>query len=164
MESQGGKYVTFLLAQENYGIPIKKVKEIIGMTEITHIPKTQSHIKGVVNLRGKIIPLMDLRLKFGMAEKPYDERTCIIMIEVHLSDTQRLVGVVVDAVSDVVKINKGDIEPSPEYSAQNEGDLLLGIGKLKEKVILILNIEKILNRQEITILERGDIFQETQTN
>lgn len=164
METQGGKYVTFLLNKENYGIPIKKVKEIIGMMEITHIPKTQSYIKGVVNLRGKIIPLMDLRLKFGMAEKPYNERTCIIVIEVHLTETQRLVGIVVDAVSDVVKIQKGDIESPPEYNAQSEGDVLIGIGKLKDKVILILDIEKILNRDEITILERGSIFQETKTN
>jgi purine-binding chemotaxis protein CheW len=96
------------------------------MMEITHIPKTQSYIKGVINLRGKIIPLMDLRLKFGMPEKPYNERTCIIVIEVHLTETQRLVGMVVDAVADVVKIRKGDIEPPTEYNAQNEGNVLIG--------------------------------------
>ncbi len=165
METQGGKYVTFLLDQENYGIPIKKVKEIIGMMEITHIPKTQSYVKGVVNLRGKIIPLIDLRLKFAMVEKPYNERTCIIVIEAHLTETtQRLIGMVVDAVSDVVKIQKGDIEAPPEYNAQSEGDVLSGIGKLKEKVIMILDMEKVLNRDEITILERGNIFQENKTN
>jgi purine-binding chemotaxis protein CheW len=162
MENQGGKYVTFLLDKENYGIPIKKVREIIGMMEIIHIPKTQSYIKGIINLRGKIIPLMDLRLKFGMNEKAYNERTCIIVIEINLLETQRLVGIVVDTVSEVVKIQKGDIDPSPDYNVEGDGDVLTGIGKLKDKVIMILDIEKILNHDEITMLERGNVFQETE--
>jgi purine-binding chemotaxis protein CheW len=163
METQGGRYLTFLLDAETYGIPIKKVKEIIGMMEITHIPKTRNYIKGVINLRGKIIPLMDLRLKFGMMEKPYTERTCIIVIEVNSAEKQRLVGIVVDAVSDVVKIQKGEIEATPEYNAENDGDFLVGIGKLKDKIILILDIDKILSHDEITCLERGNFFRETET-
>jgi purine-binding chemotaxis protein CheW len=162
METQGGRYLTFLIDNESYGLPIKKVKEIIGLMEITHIPKTRNYIKGVINLRGKIIPLMDFRLKFGMDEKAYNERTCIIVIEVDSTERQKLVGIVVDAVSDVVKIQKGDIEPPPDYNNKSEGDVLIGIGKLKDKVILILNIEKILNYDEITSLERGNFFQETE--
>ncbi|HBE78565.1 MAG TPA: chemotaxis protein CheW [Firmicutes bacterium] len=153
METQGGKYLTFLLDEEKYGIPIKKVKEIIGMTEITDIPKTPIYIKGIVNLPGKVIPLMDLRLKLGMGEKPYNDGVCIIVIEVHLTETQRLVGMVVDAVADVVKIQKADIEPPPEYNVQSKGDVVTGISKLKDKIILILDIEKIFNRDELIRME-----------
>ncbi len=153
MEVLGGKFLTFLLEKEIYGIPIKKVKEIIGMMEITHVPKTKDYIKGVINLRGKIIPLMDLRLKFGMEEKAYNERTCIIVIEV-AGETQRLIGLVVDAVSEVINIQSSEIEPPPEYNTQLDGDLLMGIGKLKEKVVLILDIEKILSRDDIAILKK----------
>ena len=160
MEAHGGKYLTFTLDKEVYGIPIKKVKEIIGMMEITHIPKTQHYIKGVINLRGKIIPLMDLRLKFGMEEKAYNDRTCVIVIEVHLSEFQRLVGVIVDAVAEVTYIQGSEIEPPPQYEAQIEGDFLTGLGKLKDKVILIVDIEKVLSNEEIALLKK-DLAAET---
>lgn len=153
MEIQGGKFLTFLLGQEVYGLPIKKAREIIGMMEITHIPKTEGYIKGVINLRGKIIPIVDLRLKFGMEENTYSERTCIIVIEVDSSDNHRLVGMAVDLVSEVVNIQQSEIEPSPEYDAQIEGNFLTGLGKLKDKVILLLNIEKILNHQELNYIK-----------
>ncbi len=106
MELHSGKFLTFVLGNETYGIPIKKVKEIIGMMEITHIPKTQGYIKGVINLRGKIIPLMDLRLKFGMEEIPYTDRTCIIVIEIDKGENRRLAGLVVDTVAEVLNIQK----------------------------------------------------------
>jgi purine-binding chemotaxis protein CheW len=153
MEIHGGKFLTFLLGKEVYGLPIKKAKEIIGMMEITHIPKTQGYIKGVINLRGKIIPIVDLRLRFGMEEKTYTDRTCIIVIEVNATETMRLVGMAVDAVSEVVNIQKSDIEPPPQYDAQIEGDFLSGLGKTKEKVIMILDIEKILNREELSSIK-----------
>ena len=158
MEIQGGKFLTFLLGEEIYGIPIKKAKEIIGMMEITHIPKTQNYIKGVINLRGKIIPVVDLRLRFGMKEKDYTERTCIIIIEVDVYENQRLVGIAVDAVSEVVAIQKGDIEPPPQYDAQIEGDFLTGLGKMKDEVIMILEIEKILNHEELARLKQELAF------
>lgn len=107
MEIQGGKFLTFLLGEEIYGLPIKKAREIIGMMETTYIPKMQSYIKGVINLRGKLVPIVDLRLRFEMAEKNYTERTCIIVIEVETHKNRRLVGIVVDAVSDVVAIQSG---------------------------------------------------------
>jgi purine-binding chemotaxis protein CheW len=154
MTIDGNKFLTFLLGQEIYGLPIKKAKEIIGMMEITHIPKTQGYIKGVINLRGKIIPIVDLRLRFGMAEKEFTDRTCIIVIEVAANDNQRLAGIVVDTVSEVVNIQKGEIEPPPEYGAQIEGSFLMGLGKIKDKVILILDFEKILNREELAHLKQ----------
>ena len=154
MEIQGGKFLTFLLGQEVYGIPIKKAREIIGMMEITHIPKTEGYIKGVINLRGKIIPIIDLRLKFAMEERSYNERTCIIVIEVNTDGNQRLVGIAVDSVSEVVNLQKGEIEPPPEYDAQIEGNFLIGLGKLKDKVIMLLNIERILNHEDLNYLKQ----------
>lgn len=141
MEIQGGKFLTFLLGQEVYGLPIKKAREIIGMLDITHIPKTEGYIKGVINLRGKIIPILDLRVKFGMEAKDYTERTCIIVIEIDASEHHRLVGIAVDSVSEVINISKNDIEP-PQDDAQIEGDFLTGIGKLKDRIILILDMKK----------------------
>jgi purine-binding chemotaxis protein CheW len=153
MEIQGGKFLTFLLGQEIYGIPIAKVKEIIGMIEITPIPETQGYIKGVINLWGKIIPIVDLWLKFDVETLEDIEHTCIIVIKMTVSENQRLVGIMVDSVSEVISIVKKDIEPPPEYEARSEGDFLSGLGKLKGKVILILDSDKILNREELSYIE-----------
>lgn len=154
MEIQGGKFLTFLIGNETYGIQIKKAKEIIRMMETTPIPKTQQYIKGVINLRGKIIPIVDLRLKFGMEEKEYNDRTCIIVIEVENAGTLRLVGAVVDLVSEVINIQQSEIEPPPEYDAKIEGNFLIGLGKLKEKLIMILDIIKILNFDDIAKINK----------
>jgi purine-binding chemotaxis protein CheW len=154
MVNDTGKYLTFLLGDEVYGLPIKKAREIIGMLEIIHIPRTQNYIKGVINLRGKIIPIVDLRLRFGMAEKEYSERTCIIVIEVLVHDAQRLMGIAVDTVSEVINIQNSEIEPPPKYDTQIEGSFLTGLGKLKDKVILILDIEKILNYEDLDSIKR----------
>src|SRR5574344_2822696 len=105
MAEKDQKLLTFSLGTEGYGVSILKVKEIIGMLDITPVPKTPDFIKGVINLRGKIIPVMDLRLKFGMEEKEYNERTCIIVVEINVNEKQRLLGVVVDMVSEVVTVN-----------------------------------------------------------
>lgn len=153
MSVQAGKFLTFTLGHEEYGIPIHKVKEIIGMMEITHIPKTPEFIKGVINLRGKIIPIMDLRLKFEMEEKQYSERTCIIVVDIHFEGIKKQMGIAVDAVSEVVNIQSSEIEPPPEYGSQSNAEFLTGMGKVKGKVILLLEIEKILSGQELTLLK-----------
>ena len=154
MEIQGGKFLTFQLGKEIYGIPIKKAKEIIGVMAITHIPRTQGYIKGVINLRGRIVPVVDLRAKFGMKNKDYDDRTCIIIIEVSLSDNIRSVGIAVDTVSEVINITKNDIEQSPQVDVQIEEGFLAGLGKMKDKVIIILNIDKILNSKEVIFIKK----------
>lgn len=155
MEIQGGKFLTFFWGQEVYGIPIKKVKEIIGNFQISKIPEAPGYIEGVFSLRGKIIPVLDLRLKFGIEAREDTARSCIIVIEISVFEEQRLVGFVVDLVSDVINIAKSEIEPPPEYEARIEGDFLTGLGKLKEKVILILNPEKILNQEELADLNQA---------
>lgn len=153
MENSGGKYLTFVLAKEEYGIPILKVREIIKFLEITSIPKTPGYIKGVINLRGKIIPIMDLRLKFGLEEKEYNERTCIVVVEITINDTRKLMGLIVDTVSEVVNLTTNQIEPPPEYGYQNNQGYLIGVGKVKERVILLLDIEQILSREESILLK-----------
>jgi len=152
MEVQDGKHLTFSLGNEEYGIPILKVKEIIGMMDITHVPRTPEFIKGVINLRGKIIPIMDLRLKFTMKEKEYNERTCIIVVEVLINGIKRQLGVVVDMVSEVVNIQKSEIEPPPQYGGKIEGGYLTGMGKVKGKVVMLLDIEEIVNCEEFVTL------------
>lgn len=152
MELQGGKYLTFTLGHEGYGIAIQKVKEIIGMMDITKIPKTPAFIKGVINLRGKIIPIMDLRLKFDMEEKNYTERTCIIVVDVLVGNDRRQMGVAVDAVSEVVNMQASEIEPPPEYGMHTDTEFLVGLGKVKGKVITILDIEKVLEGEELMLL------------
>lgn len=143
------KLLTFSLGSEGYGISILKIKEIIGMMDITPVPRTPEFIKGVINLRGKIIPVMDLRAKFGMEEQEYDVRTCIIVAEVTMHGTQKLLGVVVDTVSEVVTIASDQIEPPPEYGTNAEHNSILGIGKIKERVIIILDIDEIFLCEEV---------------
>lgn len=151
MQIQDGKHLTFALGKEHYGIPILQVREIIGMMEITEVPKTPEFIKGVVNLRGKIIPIMDLRSKFGMQGIDYTERTCIIVVEVYVNKAKRPMGIVVDTVSEVVNIDESEIEETLDYGAKLEEEFLTGMGKVKDKVIMILNIDKIINSREITL-------------
>lgn len=143
------KLLTFSLGSEGYGLSILKVKEIIGMLHITPVPRTPSFVKGVINLRGKIIPVMDLRIKFGMEEKPYNERTCIIVVEIEIMNTQRLLGVVVDMVSEVVSITSEEIEPPPEYGSKADENFILGIGKLKDRVVIIIDIDRIFLQDDV---------------
>lgn len=143
------KLLTFSLGSEGYGISILKVKEIIGMMDITPVPRTPEFIKGVINLRGKIIPVMDLRTKFGMSEQEYDERTCIIVVEVLMNGVQKLIGVVVDMVSEVVTVSNDQIEPPPEYGSSVEHNSILGIGKIKDRVVIILDIDEIFLCDEV---------------
>lgn len=143
------KLLTFSLGAEGYGVSILKVKEIIGMMDITPVPRTPDFIKGVINLRGKIIPVMDLRMKFGMDQEEYNERTCIIVAEIVLKGVQKLLGVVVDMVSEVVTIYNDQIEPPPEYGTSAEHSSILGIGKIKDRVVIILDIDEVFQCEDV---------------
>lgn len=149
MAENDQKLLTFSLGEEGYGVSILKVKEIIGMLDITPVPRTPEFIKGVINLRGKIIPIMDLRIKFGMDQQEYNERTCIMVVEVNIKDSQKLLGVVVDMVSEVVTISGEQIEPPPEYGTSLEHNFILGIGKIKDRVVIVLDIEEIFLCEEV---------------
>lgn len=153
MKASAGKYLTFSLKNESYGISLGKVKEIIAMQDITEIPKTPDFIKGVINLRGKIVSIMDLRLKFGMEEKEYTERTCIIVVDINTGKSKKQMGVAVDDVAEVIDIKEEEIEDMEENEAHADREFITGIGKVKGKVIILLDIENILSKKDIKTIE-----------
>jgi purine-binding chemotaxis protein CheW len=155
MAHQEGKYLTFTLAEEEYGIGILKIKEIIGMMPITSVPQTPDFVKGVINLRGKVIPVMDLRLKFGMEAIDYTERTCIIVVEIKGKTGTVRIGIVVDSVSEVLNIKGEDIEPAPTFGTRLDTEYILGMAKIGGGVKILLDIDKVLTSDEMGALEAG---------
>ncbi|MBN1123746.1 MAG: purine-binding chemotaxis protein CheW [Sedimentisphaerales bacterium] len=139
-----GKYLTFALGQEEYGLEILKVREIIGYMEITAIPQTPEFIEGVVNLRGQVIPVMDLRMKFGMDRAEVTEETCIIVVETEQGGNSCQTGLIVDRVMEVLYIEEDKIEPSPEFSSASGTDFILGMAKVGESVKILLDIDRVL--------------------
>ena len=153
--TRDGKYLTFTLAEEEYGIGILKIKEIMGMMQITTVPRTPDFVKGVINLRGKVIPVVDLRLKFGMAADAYDERTCIVVVEIEGRAGTVLTGLVVDSVSEVLNIKADDIEDAPTFGARLDMDYISGMAKTEGGVKILLDIDRVLNNEEIDVLNRA---------
>jgi purine-binding chemotaxis protein CheW len=154
MTVKEGKYLTFSLAGEEYGIGILKVREIVGMMTITRIPQTPSYIKGVVNLRGKVIPVVDLRLKFGIEAMDYTDRTCIIVVEIAGTAKEIPMGVVVDSVSEVLNIRQSDIEETPNFGTKIDTDYILGMAKMSGGVKILLDIDRVMSEAEVTVLEK----------
>ena len=155
IEHKDGKYLIFRMANEAYGISILKIKEIIGMLPITTVPQTPPFVKGVINLRGKVIPVIDLRLKFEMEGVDYTERTCIIVVEILGEESPILMGVVVDAVSEVLNIKRSDIEETPTFSTTLDVDYILGMAKMDNGVKILLDIDRVLNTDEINLLNKA---------
>ncbi len=152
MEMLAGKYLTFSLSEEDFGLEILRVREIIGMQEITPIPRTPEFVQGVINLRGKVIPVIDLRLKFGMSYKESDDRTCIIVAEISHNRSSTLMGIIVDRVNEVVDVKVAEVEPMPSFGMQLNTDFIRGMAKHGKKVKTLLDINKVLNRDEATAL------------
>lgn len=144
-----GKYLTFSLANEDYGIGILKIKEIIGMMPITKVPRCPEFVKGVINLRGKVIPVLDLRMRFGVDAAEYTERTCIVVVEVDSGSGNIMVGLIVDSVSEVLNIKAEDIEETPSFGAKVETDYILGMAKISGGVKILINIDRALNVEDI---------------
>jgi purine-binding chemotaxis protein CheW len=142
--AHGGKYLTFMLGREEYGLPVLKVREIIKVMDITHVPQVPAHVLGVINLRGKVIPVIDLRRKFGFDDQAHTERTCIIVAEVTLTATALMMGVVVDAVSEVVTVAPSEIDDAPHFGGQNGIDYILGLAKVKGGVKILLDLDRVL--------------------
>lgn len=153
MADREGKYLTFALGKEEYGLEILKVREIIGMLEITGVPQTPDYIKGVINLRGRVIPVIDLRLKFGLEAAAYNERTCIIVVDVKGGEGTIQMGIVVDSVSEVLNILAEDIEPTPTFGTRLDTEYILGIAKVKGRVLILLDIDRVLTTEEMTGIE-----------
>ena len=146
-----GKYLTFALGHEEYGLEILKVREINGYMDITAVPQTPMYVKGVINLRGQVIPVVDLRLKFGMEEAEITEQSCIIVVEIDAGNRQFQTGIVVDHVQEVLDIKSEQIEDSPEFGSVNT-DFILGMGKIGETVKILLDIDKVLGGEDFSVL------------
>lgn len=153
MAELAGKYLAFLMADEEYGISILKIKEIIGMMPITQVPQTPEYMKGVINLRGKVIPVIDLRLRFGMEISGYTERTCIIVVEIDNGQGRVMTGIVVDAVSEVLQIKMEDLDPPPAFGTSLDTDYILGMAKMGGGVKILLDIDRVLNATEVAALK-----------
>ncbi|MCE5241811.1 MAG: chemotaxis protein CheW [Syntrophobacteraceae bacterium] len=154
MAQRDGKYLTFSLGGEEYGIGILKIKEIIGMIRITPMPQTPEYVKGVVNLRGKVIPVIDLRLRFSMPPMEYAERTCIIVVEIQAQGKMVILGIVVDSVSEVLSIRAEDIADTPTFGTGLKTDFILGMAKMGGGVKILLDIDKVLSSDEVISLDR----------
>jgi purine-binding chemotaxis protein CheW len=150
-DTQANKYMTFRTGKEAYGISIRFIREIIELQKITEVPDMPVYVKGVINLRGKVIPVIDLRLRFGLEARVYDDRTCIIIIE--LKD---MIGFIVDSVDEVLEIMEKDIEPAPKFkSVSGKERYIMGMGKVGEAVKILLDVEKILYEGEVESISKA---------
>ena len=146
--AKSGKYLTFALGKEEYGLEILKVREIIGLMDITAVPRTPAYVRGVINLRGQVISVVDLRAKFEMAAVERTEHTCIIVVEINQNDRKLNIGIVVDRVSEVLNIAGDKIEEPPSFGETVNTDFILGMGKIGQNVKILLDIDKVLTREE----------------
>jgi len=150
-DTQKGRFLTFSLDKESYGIEIKYVTEIIGLQEITEVPELPDYIKGIINLRGKIIPVMDIRLCFKKSEKEYNDRTCVIVLEVQ----DISIGIIVDTVSEVLTIPEEDIVEPPQMNTNYKNRYIKNIGKVASEVKLLIDCEKLLTEDEMEELNES---------
>ena len=150
-----GKHLTFQLGHEVYGLEILKVQEIIKTAAVTQVPRTPSFVRGVINLRGKVIPVTDLRLKFGMEAQEDTDRTCIIVVQIAGASGQVTTGILVDQVSEVLEIKAGQIEPPPSFGANVDTGFMLGMGKVGDLVVTLLDIDRVLSGEEIASLDQA---------
>jgi len=153
LDPRTGKYLTFHLAREEFAIQVLRVREIMGMQDITAVPQTPAYMKGVINLRGKIVPVIDLRLKFGFPEVEATSTTCIIVVQLKSGREILLMGLLADAVSEVSNFTAGDIEDTPDFGNGVSTPYLLGIAKVKGSVKILLNIDEVLSTTEVQNLE-----------
>jgi len=154
-EKLQGKYLTFKLADEEYGLEILKVQEIIQMQTVTRVPRTPEYVRGVINLRGKVIPVIELRKKFGFPSFEDTEKTCIIVVQIAASESNYVVmGIIIDEVREVLDIKAENIEETPSFGSSINTDFILGMGKMNGNVKILLDIDKVLSVQELSDLQR----------
>ncbi|HBG27267.1 MAG: chemotaxis protein CheW [Planctomycetes bacterium GWF2_41_51] len=149
LRAKEGKYLTFALGNEQYGLEILKVREIVGYIDIINLPKMPDYVKGIINLRGKIIPIVDLRTKFNMETAEVTEKTCIIIVEICQSERRFSTGIIVDHVQEVLNISGENIEDAPQVGSSVQTDFILGMGKVGESVKILLDIDKVLGSSEL---------------
>lgn len=149
-----GKYLTFKLGEEEYGLEILKVQEIIQMQDVTRVPKTPESVRGVINLRGKVIPVIELRRKFGMQPHEDTEKTCIIVVQIIDDQHAMTMGIIIDEVKEVLDIDAGSIEETPAFGETNGTDFIMGMGKVGDNVKMLLDINNVLSDSEINSLAK----------
>jgi purine-binding chemotaxis protein CheW len=149
----GGKYLTFGLAEEVYGLEILRVREIIGLTHITRVPKAPPFVRGVVNLRGRVVPVIDLNLQFGMTAVVESRETCIIIVEINRKDSPLTTGILVDRVSEVVDLGEDQIDPPPSFGTTVSTEFIRGMGKMGNDLVILLDINKVLSVLELSVVE-----------
>jgi len=154
LAAKAGKYLTFQLGSELYGLEILKVQEIIQMMNVTVVPRTPDFVRGVINLRGRIIPVVNLRIKFGMDEMEDSDRTCIIVVRFEHNSRQLTMGIIVDEVSEVMNIAGENIEEAPSFGTEVDTNFILGIGKVEKKVVILLDIDSVLSSGDLTIVDQ----------
>jgi purine-binding chemotaxis protein CheW len=149
----GGKYLTFFLGEEEYGVDVLFVQEIISMVSITHVPQTPPFVKGVINLRGLVIPVVDLRLKFNMEERKYDKKTCIMVVEINgPDDKKQSMGLIIDKISEVLTIEPEEVDPPPEFGTNIKTEFIIGIAKKGETIKILLDINSVLSNEEMNAI------------
>lgn len=154
-DERAGKYLTFVLGKEEFGVRVLKVREILGVQDITAVPRTPAYLKGVINLRGKVIPVIDLRLKFGLPGVDYTQRTCVIVVQVSSGSAPLVLGIVVDEVTEVLTMSASEIEDTPGFGMNVATAYILGMAKSKDKVKILLDIDKVLASRDICALENA---------
>lgn len=154
--AKAGKYLTFQLGKEVYGLEILRVQEIIGMMSVTHVPKTPGFVRGVINLRGKIIPVVDLRLKFGLESLADTERTCIVVVQVGWAGASVIMGLIVDEVSEVMSVSGDRIEAPPSFGRGVDTEFLMGMGKVGQKVVMLLDVDKVFSTGELAQVQNPE--------
>ena len=154
--TKGGKYLTFALGREEYGLEILKVREIIGYMEITAVPRTPAYVRGVINLRGQVISVVDLRAKFGMPAADRTDETCVIVVEIRQGGRKLSTGIIVDRVSEVLNVAADAIEEPPSFGTAVDTDFILGMGKIGQSVKILLDIDKVLTAQEVAALAASE--------
>ncbi|MCW8130054.1 MAG: purine-binding chemotaxis protein CheW [Planctomycetota bacterium] len=159
--ARAGKYLSFKLGNEEYGVAILKVQEIIGIMTVTRVPRTPDCIRGVINLRGKVIPVLDLRRKFGFDTIKDTDRTCIIVVRIEQRDARVTMGVLVDDVSEVLDISPDQLEEPPSFGASVRTDFILAMGKVGAKVVMLLDIDKVLGQTELTQIKAPELAEES---
>lgn len=146
------QYLTFVLGGETFAIGILGIKEILEYASVTDVPMMPPHVRGVINLRGAVVPVVDLSVRFGRAPRPVSKRTCIVIVEIQLADEIRVVGLVVDAVNEVLDIQASDIEPAPAFGARINTDFIEGMGRLNGKFVIILDVNNVMTHDDLTVL------------
>ena len=147
--AKAGKYLSFMLGEEEYGIDILRIQEIIGLMGVTAVPRAPEAVRGVINLRGRVIPVIDLRCQFGMTSVEDTEKTCVVVVQVRMGETVLTVGVIVDEVSEVLKIDSDQIDLPPSFGVSLDAEFITGMGKHGKKVLIMVDIDSVLNCNEL---------------